>query len=448
MTAGLNTAIIGGGYAGMAAAVELAGAGIPVTVFEAAKELGGRARRVTLNGMALDNGQHILLGAYRETLELIERVHPDFTGAMLRQPLDIFFADGFRLTAAKLSPPLDLGFGLALARGLNWGERLGVAAFMLRMRLRGFHLPRDTSVDELMREQGQSARAIRFLWEPLCVSALNTPIAEASAQTFLSVLQDGLLGAAGGSDMLIPREDLTQLFPAPAADYVATRGGSIRLGCTIRAISALADGYALQGGDAADAESGIYANVIIATSPHRLAPLLADLPALAVQAAMVENFSYQPIVTCYLQYADSVKLPAPMLGMTAAPGGNTRLGQWAFDRGTLSGVRGLIAVVISASGPHQALAQEALAEKLHSELAQLVPGLPQPLWTRVIAEKRATFTCSPNLQRPSMHTGLPGIFLAGDYVQSRYPATLEAAVSSGREAARSIIAYAAARRLG
>jgi uncharacterized protein with NAD-binding domain and iron-sulfur cluster len=130
-----------------------------------------------------------------------------------------------------------------------------------------------------------------------------------------------------------------------------------------------------------------------------------------------------------------------MLGMVGSIGSAAagRLGQWAFDRGALSGVHGLIAVVISASGPHQALSQDELAQRLHTELMNLVPGLPQPHWRRVIAEKRATFSCRPGLTRPAMHTEQPGIFIAGDYVESRYPATLEAAVRSGRAAAQAVI---------
>jgi squalene-associated FAD-dependent desaturase len=445
----MTTAIIGGGYAGMAAAVELADAGIRVAVFEAAKELGGRARRVTLNGIALDNGQHILLGAYRQTLDLIARVRPGAAHALLRRRLELLVAGEFRLRAAPLPAPFDLVVGFALARGLSLAERCSAAVFLLRMRMHGFHLDSDLSVGELLRKANQSARCIHLLWGPLCVSALNTPPADASAQVFLHVLQDGLLGARGDSDLVIPREDLTALFPAPAAVYVAARGGSVRTGITIRGIAAAAHGYRLQGDsatvDAGATASTVYDNIIIAASPHRLPPLLAGLPALAPLAAAVEDFDYQPISTCYLQYAETVALPVPMLGLSTinGHGAPARLGQWAFDRGQLSGVRGLIAVVISASGPHESLSQDALAARLHKELADLIPDLPRPIWNRVITEKRATISCRPGLSRPSIRTAMPGIYVAGDFVESRYPATLEAAVSSGRAAARCIISAAA-----
>ncbi len=424
-----RVAIIGGGYAGMAAAVELAGAGVPVTVFEAAQELGGRARRVTLNGMALDNGQHILLGAYRQTLELIARVHPDPGSALLRMPLELNIADEFHLKAAALPGPLALAVGFARARGLNLRERLAAVGFLLRMKGRGFRLAHDQSVAALLRDAGASARSTLLLWEPLCVSALNTNIEQASAQVFLHVLQDALMGSRGDCDMVIPRQDLTSLFPAPAAAWVTARGGAVHTACTIRGVTA-DRGYRLEG----DESGAIYANVIIAVSPHRLAPLIAGLPPLSPLAALIAGFDYQPISTCYLQYPAEVKLPAPMTGMIS--GKHPRMGQWAFDRNALSGTPGLIAVVISAAGPHQQLTQDALAAQLHQELASIVSGLPQPQWHRVIAEKRATFTCRPGMLRPLVRTALPGIFLAGDYVQSRYPATLEAAVASGRTAAQ------------
>lgn len=437
-----RTAVIGGGYSGMSAAVELAKAGVSVTVFEAARELGGRARRVTLNGTALDNGQHILIGAYRETLALIAKVHPEPGRALLRRPLELFVAGEFRLRAAPLPPPFDLALGLARARGISIGERYAAAAFLLRMRAQGFRLARDITVSELLRDARQGARCVRLLWEPLCVSALNTNIAEASAQVFLDVIKDSMLGGGGAkgrgnSDIIIPRDDLTSLFPAPAAAYVEARGGRIVPGTTIRAIAATAGGYQLAG----DPDSVVYANIIVAVSPHRLAPLVAGLPALGSVAATVERLDYQPIVTCYLQYPGNVRLPQAMTGL--AVGGDAsrgkRLAQWAFDRGALSGHAGLIAIVISASGPHQDLPHDELAERLHRELSEVVPGLPAPNWHRVIAEKRATFSCRPDLARPAMRTELPGVLLAGDYVASPYPATLETAVRSGRAAARCVL---------
>ncbi|MGA8049692.1 MAG: FAD-dependent oxidoreductase, partial [Burkholderiales bacterium] len=161
--------------------------------------------------------------------------------------------------------------------------------------------------------------------------------------------------------------------------------------------------------------------VIVAVGPHQLKTLLPEIaPPLA----------YQPIYTCYLQYPERVRLPLPMLGLDAG------LVQWVFDRGALLGERGRLACVISAEGEHQQMTHDALAATCHRELAQALPGLPQPEWSSVIAEKRATIACPPGLARIAQTTPWPNVFLAGDYTDPEYPPTLEAAVRSGVRAAR------------
>ena len=169
-----RVAIVGAGYAGMAAAVTLAGRGIAVTVFEAGPVPGGRARRVSMQGVELDNGQHILVGAYRELLRLMREVgiSPD---ALLRVPLELRYAKGFRLRALWLPPPLGLAAGLLLAAGLPLRERIGAARFMARMRGAGFRVEPDIAVEALLGRHGQAGGIARYLWRPLCVSALNTP---------------------------------------------------------------------------------------------------------------------------------------------------------------------------------------------------------------------------------------------------------------------------------
>jgi predicted NAD/FAD-dependent oxidoreductase len=158
------------------------------------------------------------------------------------------------------------------------------------------------------------------------------------------------------------------------------------------------------------------------------------LPQLAATRALLDSFDYQPIYTCYLQYPAGVSLPSPMLGFTGG------VIQWAFDRGALSNHRGLIAAVVSARGAHQDLSQDAFGAAVHAELQAHLGVLPQPQWQRVIAEKRATYSCTPGLARPQQHTAMPGLLLAGDYVDGPYPATLETAVRSGIAAARSVVA--------
>ena len=177
----LKVGIIGGGYAGMAAAVALAERGIPVTVFESAKQLGGRARGLMHNDTQLDNGQHLLLGCYRETLRLIELVGGNVGQDFLRLPLQLDLHGHFSLRAPRLPAPLHLLVALLRADSLSWNERMKAIRFMLTLRRIDFHLPKDMTVAELLAQHGQDTGLTLKLWEPLCIAALNTPVRKASA---------------------------------------------------------------------------------------------------------------------------------------------------------------------------------------------------------------------------------------------------------------------------
>jgi squalene-associated FAD-dependent desaturase len=416
-------AIVGAGYAGLSCAVELALRGFAVSVFESSRIPGGRARVVAVGGLALDNGQHILLGAYAETLRLMRRVGANPDRLLLRQPLSLRYPGEMDLVAAPLIPPLNLLVGLLRAQGLSWTERRAVLRLMSTLRSKGFLGQQDQPLTEVLAATRQPARMCRLLWEPLCVSALNTPVESASAQVFANVLRDALFTDAQSADMLLPRTDLTRLFPQPAVEWLTRQGHNVLLGQMIRGIVHEPDGIRLRIDGEVLPER--YAGVVIATAPWHTASLLADLPQAAAEKAMIDALAWEPIVTAYLAYPPEVRLAAPMVGLSGG------LGQWVFDRGRLGGTPGLLAVVISASGRHQALQRDDLAQTLHGELAALLPGLPAPQWTQVIAEKRATFSCVPGLSRPSAQTGMDGLFLCGDYTQSPYPATLESAVRSG-----------------
>ncbi len=398
----------------MAAAVTLAERGVPVTVFESGPVPGGRARRVHTQGHDLDNGQHLLIGAYVELLRLMHLVGVP-SDAVLRLPFELRYADGFALRALWLPAPLGLLGGLLAARRVPFSERIGAVRFMLALKRRRFRLEADVAVSSLLETHGQAGRIGHYLWRPLCIAALNTPPEQASAQVFVNVLRDSLAGAGEASDLLLPRVDLSRLFPDYASDFVKTHGGEVRTATTVRSIT-----------PDLRVDGELFSNAILAVGPHQLKPF-------ASLTGEIPEYAWQPIYTCYLQYAASVKLPFPMLGLADG------MVQWALDHGALSGARGRIACVISTQGDHQQMTHDELGATCHRELSRALHALPAPEWTQVIAEKRATFACVPGVKRPGPDTPTPGLFLAGDYTDPEYPATLEAAARSGVRAAERVL---------
>jgi squalene-associated FAD-dependent desaturase len=418
---GLKLAVIGAGYAGLAAAVELAAAGRQVEVFEASRVLGGRARATRIEGFTVDNGQHILIGAYTETLRLMRAVGADPATLLKRIPLRLEFPGEFVMSAPRLPAPLHTAFALLLARGLEWREKWAAIRLMQGLQASQFRIAPDITVTEWLERNKTPSRQRRLLWEPLCIAALNTPADRASAQVLANVLRDSLGGTRSASDMLLPQVDLTALFPEPAEKFIVQRGGTVHTGHRVASIRR-------NGGDWLIDDAGPFAQVIVAVAPYHLGSLLPEL------APQVAQLDWEPIVTSYFSYPDWVRLPRPMLGVDAG------LAQWLFDRGQLCEQYGLIAAVISARGRHLDLPTAELERGIHKEISRLVPELPVPLAVQTITEKRATFACVPNLQRPPTRTGLPGLWLAGDYVAGDYPATIEGAVRSGVAAARQILA--------
>ena len=428
MSAAGPIAVVGGGWAGLAAAVALSSAGRRVTLFEAAPSLGGRARRVDYRGLALDNGLHILIGAYRETLALMRSVVADARLPLHDEPLDLNYPGEFRLRTPALPAPWHLAAGLMYCEGLSLAERLSALRFMGRLRACDFALAQDCSVEQLLARHRQSARACRFLWHPLCISALNTAPAQASAQVFLNVLRDTFTGSASDSRLLLPTADLGALLPEPAARWLVARGNSVRSGCAVSNIAGAGTEFEVTHAGGSER----FASVVCALPPYRVRDVTGNLlPTAAAEA--IDALRYEPITSVYLQFDAATQLPQSMLGM------NGGLLHWVFDRGRLCGQHGLLGAVISAGGAHEALDHETLANQAAMELRQRFPALGTPLWHKVIADKRATFACTPGLQRPDQITGTPGFFLAGDYTASPYPGTLEAAVRSGTRCARAIL---------
>ncbi|PWF43678.1 hydroxysqualene dehydroxylase HpnE [Massilia glaciei] len=440
-----RVAVVGSGWAGCGAAVELARAGCKVTVFEAARSLGGRARGVMLRDVMLDNGQHIMLGAYNETLRLLRHVGIEPKQALLNLPLQMRYAPGsggMDFVAPRLPAPLHLLVALLRAKGLVREDKMSLARFSSTARWMGWRLDTDCSVSELLDRFDQTERLVKLMWRPLCLAALNTAPERASAQVFLNVLKDSLGAGRAASDMLLPKRDLGSLFPKAAAAYVERHGGLVHLGAKVERITPLARSWRIEAsGSALGGEpGGAYDAVVLATAPHATGALLADLE-LDTVSAQLAAFSYEPITTCYLQYSAGTTLALPFYALID-DGARGHWGQFVFDRGQLDAAQmGLLAVVISASGEAAALGREALELAIAGQLAGVFgrPELATPEWSELITEKRATFACTPALARPANASGLPGLVLAGDYTAGDYPATLESAVRSGILAAKAVL---------
>lgn len=401
----MKVAVIGGGWAGIAAAVELTAAGADTTLYEAGRVLGGRARSINIAGRTLDNGQHILLGAYRETLALMRQVGANPETLFDRRPLQIIDNSGFRLALPMLPAPLNVAWGLLTAAGVGLGEKLRTAIWMDGIKRRRFQLPADITVAQWLDNDGQTGQLRRHLWEPLCLAALNLPAERASAQLFANVLRDSLGSPRReDTDLLLPRAELGQLLPEPAANWLSSHGAKLQFGKRISHIAPDQNGISIDG--------EIFSSAILATAPQHAAILWPELTI---------NDDFEPIATVYLQFGPKISLAFPLLNLLG------KHGQWVVDRSN-----GLLACVLSGHGDWEALDDAALTASLEDEL-----GFPEKAhWHRVVREKRATFSARPALHRPDCATSNPRLFLAGDYTWADYPATLEGAVRSGRRAAR------------
>lgn len=443
-----RVAVVGGGWAGLAAAVRAAHDGHHVTLFEASRHWGGRARTVSItlpaNGphgeqagdrLLLDNGQHILIGAYTDTLRLMALVGADTSSSLLRIPLRLTYPDGSGLALPDWPAPLDVLAGVLGARGWRAADKLALLRTALRWQWAGFACPPSTTVDQLCAHLPPRLRH-EFI-DPLCVSALNTPSEQASGQVFLRVLKDALFGTPGGSNLLLPRVPLSELWPHAAVRWLQQhpRCADLRLDTRVTALSPW--GVTPRAGTAPATPPGWAVNgerfdhVVWANFEQKQSLSLINK---ALSAINFDNLppssdppppmAFEAIATVYAwapARATGHALSHPMLAMRHQAGYPA---QFVFDRGQLGGPRGLLAFVISASTDDAATLSAAVVQQAQSQLGLVV----QPIQT--IVEKRATFACTPHMQRPAMAVA-PGLVRAGDQVQGPYPATLEGAIRSG-----------------
>jgi len=422
----MTTLIIGGGWSGLAAAVTLSQKGETVHLIESAKQLGGRARNVQWHDQLIDNGQHLMIGAYEHMLSMMLTVGIEPQDVFARFPMDItlFDTDYSPLTLSANSVlPWPLSLASSLIRSVGFKGFYAVSK--LQASIPKLLANEDVTVSEWLLSTQQPARLIKQLWEPLCLATLNTPIAHASAHILATVLRDSLGKGKKAADSLIPKRPLADVFPLAAANYIQQNGGVISL--KTRAKQLLIEQDKIIGVICQDGTQHLAENIIVATNPSQSAELLAD-------HVSFDKPTEYPICTVYLQYPAATRLSKPMFGITGT------ISQWVFDRSEQS--PGLMAVVISAPGSHESMTNEQLVDHVCQELYDTIPDLNKTITdSLVIREKRATFASSIAIEhhRPHSQTVIEGLWLAGDYIANGYPATLEGAIRNGEHCAQGIL---------
>jgi zeta-carotene desaturase len=427
--------VIGAGFAGLAAATLLAERGARVLVLEARPALGGRATAFTdpATGERVDNGQHVLLGCYRETFRFLERIGA--TGHVQvqdRLTVDMIDRDGraSRLACPPLPPPLNLLAGLMTWSALSWRDRIAA----LRMSRAASHkgLPHMETVREWLVRHHQTPRLVEMLWEPLAVAALNQSIDEASAAPFVRALSEMLGGSPRDASLALPLKPLDEMYARPARAYIEKHGGEVRTNSP----ASIACGANLEGSPPQVTVRGqafTAATIICAVPWFALSEVFIDPPeSMRATLDAADRTEASPIVTVNLWF-DRIVTDRILVGL---PG---RTMQWAFDKRRVFGEQAShLSLVSSGAGRIVSLANEELIELAAREVTDALPAARGAAVRRavVVREKRATFSVAPGQPpRPDAKTSIPGLFLAGDWIDTGLPATIEGAVRSGHMAA-------------
>ena len=412
----LRCVVVGGGLAGLAAALDLVDAGASVTLLESRPTLGGAVQTLPERegdpDPPPDNGQHVALGACSEYVSFLERVGSGRSLARLRLKLPVIDAD--RQVSAIGPGPL----GLLGYRHLSWRERLRVARVARRI---GALEPGELDAltfAELLGELGQQPREIDRFWDVFIRPALNLPCGEASAELGVFTVKTALLGERSASDLLMPLAPLGEMHGEAAARALAEAGATVLT--QTRAAAVYDTGVELAEGQAIEADA-----VVLATQAAECAALLGEEgPTLADS----------PIVSVHLWFDRPIMEPT-LAALLDSPA------HWVFDRGRLTShapERGQYLTVVSSGVPE-------LMEVRGKEIVELIAGeltgrlgQAELLWSRVSREPRATFAGTPGsagLRAPT-ETSRARIFRAGTWTDTGWPATMEGAVRSGRRAAR------------
>ena len=417
-------AVIGAGWAGLSAAVKLVHRA-DVTLFEAGKLAGGRARSFggDKGGFSfLDNGQHIMIGAYHGVLALMKQIGVREQDAFMRLPLQWYLHDGLRFQTAALPAPWHVLFGLLGGKQISWAHKFKLLGDMHALQGRHRRNLPDIPIAAWLNERNTPRKLIAQFWQPLVWGALNTPLDQASLNILCNVLSDGVWADKAGSDYLLPKTDLGNIIAEPALAFLRERGAVIQMETRVPRLENLPSGQVSVNGEAFDA-------AVLAVAPYHAAALLPSETPDYIQTAY-QNIEYCPITTVYLRYAEPLKLPAAMTGFAQGTA------QWLISRGALGLRDGEIAAVVSVSDHSGALKPDESAAKIHADIKRVCPDISEPAAYRVITEKRATIAAATNRRLPDLawlhHRK---IYPCGDYLHPRYPATLEAAVQSGVAAA-------------
>lgn len=436
-----DVVVIGAGVAGLRAAARLASRGARVLVLEARSRLGGRATAFAdrETGELVDNGQHVLLGCYTETLAFLAEVGA--SGNLVAQPsLDIAMIDRAgrktRLTCPALPAPLHLLAGVFEWDALGWPDRLAVLRMAgplrrgrreLKPGAREIAASPGETVDAWLIRNGQTARIRELLWEPLALAALNQPIDRAAAPPFARVLAEMFGSDPRLAAIFLPARPLHQMYAEPAREFIERRGGTVRTGAAARLF--LEDGLEVE----AAGERWRPGAVIAAVPWYALAELIAAPPAALgpiLQAA--GRMESSPIVTVNLWF-DRVVIDEPFVGL---PG---RSMQWVFDKRAAFGeTASHLSLVSSGASSILGRSNPELIGLAHGELLAALPKVRDARLLRgtVIREPRATFSLAPGQPtRPSARTPVRGLYLAGDWIDTGLPATIEGAARAGRQAA-------------
>ncbi len=439
-----DTIIIGGGLAGLSAAVDLSSRGIRVLVLEQRPHVGGRAYSFVdeMTGDVVDNGQHLMMGCYQATRWLLSAIGSDHL-ATLQPNLHIDFLHPVRghssLHCPRLPAPLHLLAGLLNLKNLSLLDRLKLLRVGLEIRKDPKEIEpgiASLTVHQWLDRLGQSDENKKYLWDIIAIGSLNDDPKEVSALLFYRVLRSAFLGSRANSSLLVPRVGLSQLFIDPCVDFIRSHGGEVMVSCGVD--ECLFEENRLRGVRSSDGHIREARAFVTAIPWYAASPLFSS--AAGSQGWNISgHLQSSPIVTINLWF-DRVVMEQDFVALL-----DSRI-HWVFNKSKIYGsnttARQYLSLVISGAA---SLMEDDSGELVKAALQDLSAAFPpvrnaKLAHSLVVKEKRATFSPRPDVEthRPSSKTQFENLFLAGDWTDTGYPSTIEGAVLSGRKAAKGV----------